>query len=178
MKKYPQLVSSALALFYRQGFHATGVEQLASDSGLTKKTLYRYFPTKEALIVATLQLRDEDFMAQLQAALAPLPAPDRPAGYLSFLAHWFASEDFHGCLFINAAAEYPQRQDAIHQQAALHKARLREYLLTLCREANLAYAERCAHQLFLLGEGLTVSAQVGGVDAALLSAAQAQLAIW
>lgn len=178
MKKYPQLVSSALALFYRQGFHATGVEQLASDGGLSKKTLYRYFPTKEALIEATLQLRDEDFIAQLQTALAPLAAGDRPAAYLAFLWHWFASDGFHGCLFINAAAEYPQRQDAIHQQAAAHKRRLRDYLLALCREANLVNAERCAHQLFLLGEGLTVSAQVDGMDVALLNAAQAQLADW
>ena len=54
MKKYPQLLGTALCLFYRQGFHATGVDQLAAEAGLTKKTLYRYFATKEALIDATL----------------------------------------------------------------------------------------------------------------------------
>lgn len=175
MKKYPQLVSTALDLFYRQGFHATGVDQLAAAAGLTKKTLYRYFPTKEALIEAVLQQRDEQFMARLQAFVEPLPAPQRPAGYLRFIGAWSQERDFQGCLFINAAAEYPELSHAIHLQAARHKARLRQWLLALCEQAALPDAPAAAARLFLLGEGLTVGAQVQGFDAQLLEAACAQL---
>ena len=85
MKKYPQLLDTALGLFYRQGFHATGVDQLAAAAGLTKKTLYRYFATKEALIDATLQQRDEHFMAALDAFVAATPLPQRPQAYLDYL---------------------------------------------------------------------------------------------
>lgn len=178
MKKYPQLLSQALALFYRQGFHATGVDQLAAEAGLTKKTLYRYFATKEALIEAVLQLRDEDFMAALDAFVAPLAADARPRAYLGFLAQWLGGEGFCGCLFINAAAEYPQHADAIHRQAAAHKQRLQQWLQTCCQQAGLLHAGLRARQLFLLGEGLIVSAQVGGPDPALLQAATAQLDCW
>lgn len=178
MKKYPQLLDTALGLFYRQGFHATGVDQLAAEAGLTKKTLYRYFATKEALIDATLQQRDDDFMAALDAFVAATPLPQRPQAYLDYLAQWFAQPDFHGCLFINAAAEYPQADDALHRQAAAHKARLRGWLQQCCADAGLADAALRAQQLFLLGEGLTVAAQVSGVDAALLQAARQQVAAW
>jgi AcrR family transcriptional regulator len=178
MKKYPQLVSQALALFYRQGFHATGVDQLAAEAALTKKTLYRYFASKEALIEAVLQQRDEDFMAALDAFVAPFAADARPMAYLGFLAQWLESEGFCGCLFINAAAEYPQHADAIHRQAALHKQGLQQWLHTCCQQADLLEAGLRARQLFLLGEGLIVSAQVGGPDPALLQAAGAQLDSW
>lgn len=178
MKKYPQLLDTALGLFYRQGFHATGVDQLAAAAGLTKKTLYRYFATKEALIDATLQQRDEHFMAALDAFVAATPLPQRPQAYLDYLAQWFAQPDFHGCLFINAAAEYPQADDAIHRQAAAHKARLRSWLQQCCTDAGLAEPLLRAQQLFLLGEGLTVAAQVSGVDATLLQAARQQVAAW
>lgn len=178
MKKYPQLLDTALCLFYRQGFHATGVDQLAAEAGLTKKTLYRYFATKEALIDATLQLRDDDFMTSLNGFVADTPPRQRPQAYLDYLAQWFAQPDFHGCLFINAAAEYPQADDAIHRQAAAHKARLQAWLQQCCADAGLADAELRAQQLFLLGEGLTVAAQVSGVDATLLQAARQQVAAW
>lgn len=178
MKKYPQLLTTALGLFHQQGFHATGVDQLAAEAGLTKKTLYRYFATKEALIDATLQLRDDDFMAALDAFVAATPLPQRPQAYLGYLAQWFAQPDFHGCLFINAAAEYPQADDAIHRQAAAHKARLRDWLQQCCAAAGLAEPVLRAQQLFLLGEGLTVAAQVSGVDAVLLQAVRQQVAAW
>ena len=178
MKKYPQLVSRALALFYRQGFHATGVDQLAAEAALTKKTLYRYFASKEALIEAVLQQRDEDFMAALDAFVTPLAAAARPQAYLDFLAQWLAGDGFCGCLFINAAAEYPQHADAIHRQAAAHKQGLQQWLQACCLQAGLADAGLRAQQLFLLGEGLIVSAQVCGPAPALLQAARAQLASW
>lgn len=178
MKKCPQLLDTALQLFYRQGFHATGVDQLAQAAGLTKKTLYRYFATKEALIVAVLQQRDQDFLARLAARLAQAVPARQPQAYLDFLQDWFAEPDFNGCLFMHAAAEYPLPDDAIHQQAAAHKQALQAILLAVCEAAVLANAAQCARQLFLLGEGLTVQAQLGGVCADDMAAARALLAHW
>ena len=125
---------------------------------------------------AGLQQRDEQFIARLQAFVEPLPAPQRPAGYLRFIGAWSQERDFQGCLFINAAAEYPDLAHAIHLQAARHKAGLRQWLLGLCEQAALPDAPAVAARLFLLGEGLTVGAQVQGFDAQLLEAACAQLA--
>ena len=164
MKKYEQLVDSAMQLFYRQGFHATGVDLLSKEAEITKKTLYRYFPTKEALVQAALRHRDAMFLDRMRARVEGLPLPDRPAGYIDFILEWTLEDDFHGCAFINAAAEYPDHADAVHVVATEHKQAIRDYLERVCTEACLAAPDAAAWQLFLIGEGLTVAAQVGGVD--------------
>lgn len=167
MKKYDQLVDSAMQLFYKQGFHATGVDQLSKQGDVTKKTLYRYFPTKEALVQAALRRRDEVFMDRMRAKLEARPLSERPAAYVDFIIGWTREPDFHGCAFINAAAEYAESNDGAHVVAAEHKRTIREYLERLCVEAGLAVPQGAAAQLFLIGEGLTVAAQVCGLDEAL-----------
>ncbi|MCW3478138.1 TetR/AcrR family transcriptional regulator [Neisseriaceae bacterium JH1-16] len=178
MSKSEQLVDTALQLFYRQGFHATGVEQLSREGEVTKKTLYRYFPTKEALVEAALQRRDAQFMDELQRFVAPLPLAERPAGYIDFIVQWVQQPTFHGCFFINAVAEYAGCDEPAHRIAAAHKRALRSYLAQLCTEAGLEGAAGVAAQLFLLGEGLIVACQVEGPEPPLLAAAQATAAGW
>ncbi|QDF97839.1 TetR family transcriptional regulator [Azoarcus sp. DD4] len=173
MNKQEQLVDSAMQLFYRQGFHATGVDQLSREGEVTKRTLYRYFPTKEALVRAALEHRDALFMARMRAHVEAQPLAQRPAAYIDFILAWTQEPDFHGCAFINAAAEYPAVSDEAHAVAAAHKQAIRDYLDRICVEAGLAEPQAAARQLFLLGEGLTVAAQVGGYDAALAETALA-----
>ncbi|ANQ85663.1 TetR family transcriptional regulator [Azoarcus olearius] len=173
MTKQEHLVDSAMQLFYRQGFHATGVDQLSKEGEVTKRTLYRYFPTKEALVRAALEHRDTLFMARMRAALEARPLPERPAAYVEFVLAWTQEPDFHGCAFINAAAEYPAASDEAHAVAAAHKQAIRAYLERICSEAALADPQAAARQLFLLGEGLTVAAQVAGYDEGLAETARA-----
>lgn len=174
ISKAEQLVQRAMQLFYRQGFHATGVDQLSREGQLTKKTLYRYFPTKEALVQAALRQRHEELMARIREHVERRPPPERPLAYLDFIADWVREPDFCGCAFINASAEYPDAAAAAHGIAAEHKRALRDYLLQLCRDAGVPEPAQLAAGLFLLGEGLTVAAQVSGVDARLHALAEAQ----
>lgn len=168
-----QILDAALAEFYRNGFHASGVDQLSSRAGVTKRTLYRHFPSKECLIDAVLQQRDEQFMEALQTFVEARAMAERPAAYLDFLENWGQSDDFHGCMFINAAAEYGDHAQAPHRAAKAHKLRVRAFLEKICREAGLP--EALAGQLFLLGEGLIVSMQVLGDAASASDAARAAL---
>lgn len=176
MNKQEHLVDSAMQLFYRQGFHATGVDQLSKEGDVTKRTLYRYFPTKEALVRAALEYRDAIFMARMRAVVEPRALAERPAAYIDFILGWTQEADFHGCAFINAAAEYPAASDEAHAVAARHKQAIRDYLVRLCGDAGLPAPQVAARQLFLLGEGLIVAAQVGGFDAGLAETARAMAA--
>ncbi|MDC6167015.1 TetR/AcrR family transcriptional regulator [Paucibacter sp. XJ19-41] len=173
MSKAEHLVQRAMQLFYRQGFHATGVDQLSREGELTKKTLYRYFPTKEALVHAALRARHELLLARIRAHVERRPTQQRPLAYIDFVCGWSREPDFCGCAFINAAAEYADAADPAHVIAAEHKKSLRDYLQRLCEEAGLAAPARAAATLFLIGEGLTVAAQVAGADAALADQAMA-----
>ncbi|MEG0861465.1 MAG: TetR/AcrR family transcriptional regulator [Pseudomonas sp.] len=171
MSTSEKIAESSLRLFYRQGYHGTGVEQLSQEAGVTKKTLYRHFPSKELLIEAALERRDLDFMTRLEGALAAVAAKARPLAYIDFIEAWARSEDFHGCAFINASAEYADASEPPHVLARLHKQKVMALLERACKEAGCRQSA-VAGQLFLIGEGLIVASQVGGVQASLFEAAR------
>ena len=171
-----QITAAALSAFYRQGFHATGVDQLSAAAGVTKRTLYRHFPGKDELIDAALRRRDAEFIARLRARLAAEPAPARPLAYLSFLEEWGRSDGFYGCAFINAAAEYAGHDARPHQLARAHKLRVLAALTEACGEAGLAEPAQAARALFVIGEGVIVAMQVLGAADAPLAEARAAAA--
>lgn len=168
------IVASSLQLFYRNGFHASGVELLSREAGVTKKTLYRHYPSKDVLINAALALRHTQFMARMRAFVDGAAADQRPLAYIDFIAGWVQEEGFCGCAFINATAEFAQADSDPHQQAAGHKADIQQYLLALCADAGAPHPEAVSTQLFLIGEGLIVGAQVQRAQrAALVDGARA-----
>lgn len=173
------IVTSALGLFYQHGFHASGVDALSREAGVTKKTLYRHYASKDALIEAALALRHTQFMAKMRACVEAAAVQERPLAYIRFIADWVQEEGFYGCAFINASAEFAPLHAGPHQQAAQHKKEVQAYLLSLCAQAGASAPEAIAVQLFLLGEGLIVASQVQGNSAALVNASQiAARAIW
>lgn len=167
------IVASSLKLFYRQGFHASGVDLLSQEAGVTKKTLYRHYPSKDALIDAALVLRHTQFMAKMRGFVEVAAIEQRPLAYIDFIASWVQEDDFHGCVFINATAEFAQPDAPPHQQAAKHKQEIQAYLLNLCAAGGAQKPEPVSTQIFLIGEGLIVASQVQGHDASLVNAAQA-----
>jgi len=167
------IVRSALKQFYRYGFHASGVDLLAEQAGVTKKTLYRHYPGKDALIDAALALRHRQFMKKMRAFVEASPAELRPLAYINFIIHWVQEDDFHGCAFINATAEYAKADEPPHQQAAAHKKEICGYLMDLCAAAGVKQPAAVAMPLYLIGEGLIVACQVQGHHASLLEAARA-----
>src|ERR1700759_4123148 len=98
-----RILHTAHDLFYRDGIRATGVDRVIAESGVAKKTFYRYFPSKDDLIVAFLDFRHDNWMTWFRDALA------RHGGTLSALvpalAEWFGSEAYRGCAFINSVVE-------------------------------------------------------------------------
>lgn len=148
-------------LFYKQGFHACGVELLAQQAGTTKRTLYAHFGSKDGLIDAVLQYRHEKFIAWMQAGLGKRPAAETDLAYLDFITTWTQSENFYGCMFINASAEYGDVQTVPHRHAARHKAEIRAILLARLQEGGFRHAETVADLLFVYGEGMIVAAQTG-----------------
>lgn len=171
------IAASALRLFYQQGYHASGVELLSQVAGVTKKTLYRHFPSKELLVEAAMQLRDTQFMADMQAAVEATPPQQRPLAYIDFIAAWARQPDFCGCAFINASAEYSNPSDRPHLLAKAHKQNVLSYLEKICADAGCAQPSTVALQVFLIGEGLIVSCQVNGTSDDLIDSARSILRV-
>lgn len=161
MELQQKIVEVALALFYQQGFHATGVEQIREAAGVSKKTLYKYFASKDDLMLAVLRLRHDEFMAKLHCFIEPYPLTARPQAYLQFIEAWSQEPTFNGCLFINVAAEYAQRSSPMFQLAQSHKQAVLSAVQRFCLEAGMPAAAQHADELFVLGEGLIVNYKFG-----------------
>ncbi|GAA6194077.1 TetR/AcrR family transcriptional regulator [Phaeobacter gallaeciensis] len=157
--KRDELVRKALQVFYRDGFHATGMDKLVTETGVSKTSMYKHFRTKEELIVAALQLRDESFRAWFLDRIQELS--DTPEGQLmagfDALGEWFAEDGYRGCMFIKAGAEYQEKSHPIHQQAAGHKQALLDHFIRLATEAGTKDPEALGSQILLLKEGAIVS---------------------
>lgn len=167
--KREQIVDAALGLFYQHGFHATGVDRVIAQAGVSKKTLYKYFRTKDELILATLRKRDELFRNKLMREterLADSPR-ERLLALFDAMGNWFREEDFSGCMFINAAAEFSELENPSHQLAAHHKELVRDYIQGIALDAGADDPGALADELNLLIEGAIVYAHVmGDVEAA------------
>lgn len=159
-----KIVKSALELFYYHGFHATGVEQIRAVAGVSKKTLYKYFPSKDELIVAALNCRHLFFIDKMTTFLERHPVAARPEAYLQFLLEWGQEPTFNGCMFVNAIAEYAEPSSKPFQIARAHKAGVLALLVHYCRDANVAEAEALASKIFVLGEGVIVNSKLGLAD--------------
>ncbi|MFE5160032.1 TetR/AcrR family transcriptional regulator [Streptomyces sp. NPDC056697] len=151
-----RILDAAAELFYGQGINAVGVDLIAKRSGVTKKTLYDRFGSKEALVAAYLRERDERWRTWLTAEVEKSPPADRALATFDALALWVARENPRGCGFVNAAAELPDAAHPARQVIAGQKRWLRGYLRQLCEEAGVTGPDELADELLLLHEGATV----------------------
>jgi AcrR family transcriptional regulator len=159
-----ELVDRALELFYRHGFHATGIDRVLAEAGVAKMTLYKHFRSKDELILAALRRRDERFRSWFMREVERRgrTARDRLLVVFDILQTWFASREFRGCLFVNAAAEFHDPSDPIHAAASEHKRQIRDFLMKLASDAGAADPGRLAGALNLLIEGAISVAHVAG----------------
>ena len=156
------LIHTAIALFSEHGFHATGVDMIMRASGVSKKTMYTYFRSKEELVLATLEVYDGIFRQHFVQAVEN--ASSTPKGNLlavfDVAQDWFSEDSFYGCMFINAVGEYATADNPIRKMSQLFKARMYSYMRQLCEDAGAMRPDTLAEELALLLEGAIVTAQV------------------
>lgn len=164
--KRDELVRKALTAFYRNGFHATGMDMLVAETGVSKTSMYKHFRTKEDLILAVLRLRDEQFRNWLYRRMEELADTPREQLVAMFdaLGEWFQEPGFRGCMFIKASSEYQDATHLIHRQSAEHKRLLEVHIADLACKAGLREPETAARQLLLLKEGAIVTAHLGHTE--------------
>ncbi|MCG8574931.1 MAG: TetR family transcriptional regulator [Flavobacteriales bacterium] len=162
------LVETATLLFNQHGFHATGIERILTEGRLAKMTLYRHFPSKDALILGVLQEREQavnNWFAETLNRPGQKPV-DRLLSLFTALEQWIEGTSplgaFRGCLFVKAAGEFPDLADPIHEQAAIAKQGLTDLVQAVAVEAGFKKPKLLARQLMLLKDGAIVSAQIQG----------------
>ena len=116
------------------------------------------FESKDELVVAALRRRDEEFRNHLmkQVESASVDPKGRILKVFDIMADWAGSKEFRGCMFINAAAEFADKDTAIRRAAAENKRELLRYFETLCAKLNVDSPRELAQQLQILFEGAVV----------------------
>lgn len=160
-----RLINVAMEMFYQHGFHAVGLDRILREVGITKTAFYKHFESKDALILAALQRRDEselDEIREIMAARAGEGPKQQLMALFDTLDDWFAQTGFHGCMFINAAVEFPSPNDPAHQAAAAHSAHLFEVLRRVAANAGMSPAEAdgLSQQLTILIAGAMIARHV------------------
>ena len=158
-----KLLETTEKLIYRDGIMATGMDAIVKASGVSRKTIYSHFDSKEALVAQALQDRDERWMAWFVATSSRAETPaGRIRATFDALDAWFHSEDFNGCAFINAAGEIGDADHPIRVATKQHKLRLRAYLRQLAEAYAAENPDRMADELMILIDGAITVAKVLG----------------
>jgi AcrR family transcriptional regulator len=158
-----RIVATAVELFYRHGFAAVGLDRVLAEAGVSKTTFYKHFESKDELMVAAVEMRDRWERAAWERAARLLAGGDPKKQLLAMfdvMDAWFNDPQFGGCLFINAAAEFPHPHDPVHRAAAAHKRANRQAIRDLAEAAGVRDPEHFADRYTLIFEGALVMRQV------------------
>ena len=149
-----RILEAAGRLFYRDGIRPVAMDAVAEMAGITKRTLYYHFDSKDDLVVAYLRHTGERLDASLARAMNRRggSAMDRLLGLFEDLEARFAREEFRGCPFVNAAAELTESAPA-RAEAASYKERMRAWFESGARDLGARDPVALSEQLAILLDG-------------------------
>lgn len=130
-----RILAAADELFFRQGYRATGINEVIARSGVAKATFYSHFPTKEALCLAYLQDRNTSEYAAISAFVHDHDTPrERFLAVVAAIEPWLVANALRGCVFLNMVAETPDPGHRLRQEGRSHYDRLRSLISQLAQE--------------------------------------------
>ncbi len=156
-----RVLEVASQLFYERGIHAVGVDAIAEAAGVTKKTIYDRFRSKDNLITAYLERRDRRYRDRVAERVAARPDADPVLVVFDALGEWLVENGARGCAFVNAFGELADPDHPAHRIAREQKAWLRETFRDLATSAGHDDAAVLAERLLLLHEGAVVLHSAG-----------------
>jgi AcrR family transcriptional regulator len=148
-----RILDAASELFYRDGINATGVERLAAESSVSKRTLYQHFPSKTAVV--------EEYLRSIEQGVADSVLPDAEASDQTprerllavFEAPMARGGPLRGCPFHNAAVEAAGAMPGVHDIVRASKRSFIEGLTELAKQAGAADPQLLGNELGVLYEG-------------------------
>ncbi|MBL8022121.1 MAG: TetR/AcrR family transcriptional regulator [Leptospirales bacterium] len=131
-----RILKRARKLFYEQGYSTTGIDQIIAESGTSKKSFYRYYPSKSDLARAYLKSEREALLGYFEELTT------RQQTYSGFVRAWCKilrtrahNGTFFGCPFGNYASQSP---DSVRDRKLLVET------MEAWRETLEKFLKRCA----------------------------------
>jgi len=146
----------------QRGVNAVGVDAIAEQAGITKRTLYLHFPSKDSLVAQALSARSQAWHSWFARELdGHGHSPEQQLlAMFDLLGEGTAAEGYRGCIFVNAAADLPEASHPARLVASDHKHKLLDHIAGLCQRLGARQPDLLARQLKLLLEGVIATALV------------------
>jgi AcrR family transcriptional regulator len=157
-----RLIAAGQRLFCREGIHATGIARLLTEAGVSRKTLYERFGSKERLLHVVLKREGEAWRNWFARGLANTRGTpqERLLAAFDLLGEWFRQPNFYGCAFINAVAEHDKIAMPLSELAITHREETNRLLLDLARQTGAAEPELLVEKISMLIDGAIVTAMM------------------
>jgi AcrR family transcriptional regulator len=163
-----RILDSAYDLFSERGVRAVGIDEVIEKADVAKATLYRHFRSKDELVLAFLQRREQRWTYEWLAADATRRGSTPQEQLLAIFDvfdEWFRRDDFEGCSFINTLLEMGAGHP-LGTASASHLENIRSFLRSLAARAGIADPEAFARTWHILMKGSIVAAMEGDHEAA------------
>jgi AcrR family transcriptional regulator len=156
-----RLLDAAADLFYRRGIGAVGVDLVSKAAGVSKRTLYQQFGSKDQLTAESLDAHGAAILGMYMSAAGDAPPRQQILAVFDGLRGWTASAEFRGCPFVNTATELADPGHPARRVARDYKLRLRDYFVSQAERGNADDPQRLADQLIVVFDGAIVQAVMG-----------------
>jgi AcrR family transcriptional regulator len=159
-----RILETAYELFSRHGIRAVGVDRIIASSGVAKMSLYRHFRSKDELVLAFLQEREQRWTREwlyAEASRRGETGGERLLAIFDIFDEWFRRPDYEGCSFINVLLEYDELDHPIRLATAAHLATIRGLVRGFAEQAGVDDPDAVARQWHILMKGSIVAARDG-----------------
>jgi AcrR family transcriptional regulator len=174
-----RILNTAYDLFAQRGIRGVGVDEVIERAGVAKATLYRHFPSKDDLVLAFLERREQRWTrewVETEAKRRGSNPEEQLLAIFDAFDEWFRRDDFEACSFINVMLEmgpqHPAGSASVH-----HLENIRSIVRRLAEEASLRDPGPFAHSWHILMKGSIVAAAEGDLEAAQRAKAMARLVL-
>jgi AcrR family transcriptional regulator len=157
-----QILETASELFYQKGIQHVGINEVIAVSGVAKRTLYRWFPSKDLLIEEVMKYRAVQWLRWFEDAVSErgITPKKRLLATFDVLREWYSSPNFRGCPFINAVLEIADASHKAHQVSVELRESIRQIIVRLAAEAGVKNPEFFSQQYLLLIGGASLMATI------------------
>ncbi len=117
-----RIIETASFLFYKNGYNSTGINEIISESGIAKATLYNHFKSKEDICLAYLKFKNTTFLKDIEAfCSSKKKGKPQILAIFDFLQLFFKDKDFNGCWCIKTVSEIPRDNVVIRNEIQKQK---------------------------------------------------------
>ncbi|MCF6298227.1 MAG: TetR/AcrR family transcriptional regulator [Flavobacteriaceae bacterium] len=144
------IIKTASNLFYQKGYNLTGINEIISESGIAKATLYNHFKSKEDICVAYLDYLNTPFLKNIEDfALSKSKGSEQILALFDFLEKFFLSENFNGCWCLNTISEIPNQNIKIRNEIQKGKT---EFLKLIVRLLEINFPNKTKKEVATLSK--------------------------